>query len=495
MAPNQIMLFGLSVDEAVPADSDVRALSEVMDNLDWARVESGYFETGCPAYPPRVLAKILAYAYSKGVRSSRKIEELVENDKRYIWLAGGLRPDHNTLARFRKSRWSELLGLYGDTVRVSCELGLVFLRVVSEDGSKIRAAASTKSVYGESRVSRELAVVEKVMREAEEVDRAEDEQYGQSNGRELPDHLKDAAKRKQKLEEIGQKLKESKKSAIVTSEPESRVMMSRDGKLPCYNLQAAVDAESQIIVGVRLTQSETDHGGLAGIIAEVESNTGLSPGVSLADSGFSDEETLKWLDESGREALIPIQEQPQSAKRNDLFCSKCFVLDESKDVVICPAGRELAYTLTTRTDSGTYRVYAAKGCKSCSFQKECVGSTKGSKRIRINEIENLREQMRQKLKSEEGQALFALRKQTVEPVFGQIKTNLGFDRLLLRGFEGALAEVALICMVHNLLKCVRKARSMANAAAAAARLGFVLALAGRPGRMLLPGSQPSYAYR
>jgi transposase len=99
MTPTQVLMFPVSVDEAVPRNCDVRILGEVMDLLDWSEFEAGYSETGCPAYPPQVLAKVLVYGYSKGRRSSRALEDAVKNDKRYIWLAGGLQPDHCTIAR------------------------------------------------------------------------------------------------------------------------------------------------------------------------------------------------------------------------------------------------------------------------------------------------------------------------------------------------------------------------------------------------------------
>ena len=88
MSPTQLLMFPVSIEEAVPKDSDVRVLSDAMDMLDWSAFESGYSETGCPPYPPKVLAKILVYGYSKGIRSSRALEDAVKNDKRYIWLAG-----------------------------------------------------------------------------------------------------------------------------------------------------------------------------------------------------------------------------------------------------------------------------------------------------------------------------------------------------------------------------------------------------------------------
>ncbi|MGC8863832.1 MAG: transposase, partial [Armatimonadota bacterium] len=105
--PEQMWLLPPSLDEMVPEGSDVRVLSEVMDHLDWSALEKQSCGPGRPAYPPRVMAKILVYAYSKGMRSSRKIEELVECDIRYMWLAGGLRPDFHTIARFRREKFDE----------------------------------------------------------------------------------------------------------------------------------------------------------------------------------------------------------------------------------------------------------------------------------------------------------------------------------------------------------------------------------------------------
>ncbi len=473
MPPSQMLMFPQSVEESIPLDSDVRALSEVMDSLDWSMMMGSYSQTGCPPYPPKVLAKILAYAYSKGIRSSRKIEELVDNDKRYMWLAGGLKPDHNTIARFRKEKWSELTALFEDSVRVCAAAGLVFLNAVSNDGSKVLARASKRSIYDQSRLKREMDAAEKVLQEADEVDRAEDQLYGSGNGRQLPDELKDAAVRKAKIEQSAKRLKESKRNSVVASEPDSRVMKTTSGKRPAYNLQAAVDSHSQVIVGMKLTQSESDHGLLPEMVRQVETNTGLSPDVVLGDCGFSDEATLKWLDERKQEALIACKEHPGESKRNDLFCSKCFLGDEHRDVLICPAGRRLGFQGEYKTGSGMYRQYAATGCRSCSFHKECVGNRRGSRRVMISAISHLRRRMIEKLASPDGKKTFALRKQTVEPVFGQIKRNMRFDRFLLSGLEGASAEVALICMVHNLRKCGRKARATATLALRGAKNAFV----------------------
>lgn len=459
MHPNQLMLFGQSVEGALPEDSDVRIFAEMMGYLDYSSLESKYSDLGCPAYPPDILAKVLAYAYSKGIRSSRKIEEVLLVDVRFIWLAGGLKPDHNTLARFRKSSSSELECLFKDSVKLCMRAGLVFLNSVSTDGTKIVAAASRKRIYDNERLEREMKRVEKILQEAEEADRIEDESYGSGNGREMPDELKNAHIRKEKLKEIARQLEESKSKNVVSSDPDSRVMKTRShGKCPAYNLQASVDAQTQVIVAMELTQSESDFGFLPSMTAQIEENTGMSPDISLADTGYCDEATLKWIEESKRDVLMPPKEQPQEAKRNDLFASKCFVKDDMRDVLICPASRELRFLSEQRLGSGNYRQYSSKGCRDCSFHKQCCGKN-ANRRINVSVVAHIRQDMCDRLKTDEGKEQYSLRQETAEPVFGQIKSNKGFTRLLLHGRVGAIAETALMCMVHNITKCVSHAET------------------------------------
>jgi transposase len=460
MDPSQVVLFSQSVEDALPSESDVRGFSDVMGCLDYSVIESKCSERGCPPYPPSVMARILGYAYSKGVRSSRKIEEMLKVDVRFMWLAGGLKPDHNTVSRFRKENWRELEGLFKDSVRVCTEAGLVFLNVVATDGTKIAAAASKRRVCSQSKLERQLAAVEKILQEADEVDRAEDELYGSGTGSDLPEHLVDAKARKAKLEEIAKRLRESKRRTVVETDPDARVMLTTDGKRPAYNLQASVDHENQIIVAMELSQSENDLGKLPEMVNEIQSNTGLSPDVSLADRGYSNEDTLRWLEESKHYALMPLQEHPQES-RTDLFASKCFIPGDERDVLICPAGRELVFKSEHRKGSGTYRRYYARGCRNCSFHGECVRRGTANRCVSVSVVATQRKQMRERLAGPAGRELYALRQEIVEPVFGHIKSNLGFERFLLWGMEGATAESALICMAHNVTKCAAKAAATA----------------------------------
>lgn len=467
--PSQLMLYGRSVDESVPYDCDVRGFADVMSCLDYSALESKLSDVGCPPYPPAVMVMILCYAYSKGMRSSRKIESLLNFDVRFMWLAGGLKPDHNTIARFRKSNHSELKGLFVEIVRLCCECGLVSLSVVSVDGSKMLAAASRKQVYSQARLDREMAVVERILREADEMDRAEDEQDGDWPDEKLPDNMLDAKARKAKLEVIAKQLAETSGEYVVASEPDSRVMKTSDGKRPAYNLQACVDAENQVIVAMELTQAVNDYGQMPRMASAVEANTGMIPDVLVADAGYPDEETLLWAEDYKSDVLMPVSRHWREAERDDLFASERFEFDEERDVLICPAGRELTFRGEYWTGHGFYRRYECCECKSCSFRSECVSKDRGNRRISISATEPLRRKMRQKLKSEEGKRLYRLRSQTVEPVFGQCKSNRGMSRFLAHGCEGAEAESSLMNMCHNMLKMMNNAVAMAHIVSVSAR--------------------------
>ncbi|MCX6619276.1 MAG: transposase, partial [Acidobacteria bacterium] len=289
MAPTQVVMFPVSIEDSLPPDCDVRLVGEAMEALDWRVFEASYADTGCPAYPPKVMCKILVYGYSKGIRSSRALEEAAKHDRRYIWLAGGLQPDHSTLARFRKEHEAWFKQVYRATVRLCTEAGLVLLNTVATDGSKIPARASKRALYDTTRLAKEMAAIDQILAEAEAADRAEEELYGEGTNGKLPQQLVDAKRRRDKLAEIAGRLAESGRKSVAASEADCRVMKTTQGLRPSYNAQLTVDTASGVIVAAELTQQETDNGQLAEQLEQVAENVGCRPDVVLADTGYSDE--------------------------------------------------------------------------------------------------------------------------------------------------------------------------------------------------------------
>jgi len=175
-----------------------------------------------------------------------------------------------------------------------------------------------------------------------------------------------------------------------------------------------VDAESQVIVAMDLTQAENDFGALPGMATRVADVTGMSPDTMLADGGYVDEETLRWTEECSSDVLMPVSRHWRESRReaNDLFANRCFMLDEERDVLICPAGRELTFRGEYHSASGGYRRYQARDCRSCSFYRQCVADSLKGKRISLSVVEPQRAKMREKLKNPDSKRRYDLRKQS-----------------------------------------------------------------------------------
>lgn len=450
---HQLVLMPQSLDEMVGQQEPVRLLSEVMDRLDYSRLESSYPGGGCPAYPPRLLVKVLTLAYSMGQRSSRKIAEALRVDLRYVWLAEGLKPDFRTLARFRQEKGEYLGELFEQSVRLCQEAGLVVLGHVAIDGTKVESVAGSHSLWGRRRIEQERETIRRILEEAEEADRLEDEELGDSDGTTLPEHLRDADARKRRVDEAEKRLRQSGKKVISTTEPESRPMRTSRGVRMSYNVQAAVDSSSQVVVGLSVTADENDRHQLGTMLGEVYKNTGCKPSVVIADKGYYCAANMTILDEREQAGAVSVPKLPPRCKRPDRYNIDCFIYDQIGDTYRCPAGKLLTFRQTTKKGNSTYRLYKCAQCRGC-LHRELCGVRKGGKRLDIHVANALRAKMERFLATDAGKAATVLRKQVVEPVFGQAKENRRFRRFVLRGLKGASIESALVFLVHNVFKVV-----------------------------------------
>jgi hypothetical protein len=353
-----------------------------------------------------------------------------------------LEPDHATLARFRRERAQWLRQVYRETVRLCAQAGLVLLELAATDGSKIAARSSRRSLYDDKRSEQEQQLIERILAEAEEADSDEEAEALRRT----------AAKREHKRARAVELQAEQGVKNVSLTEPESRIMKTKEGLRPAYNGQLTVDSAQGVIVAAEVIQQASDAGQLVPQLEQLGENLGLVPDEVLADTGYSDEGTLSWLAEQQQAALIPAKEHPQEAKRKDLFASRCFDYDDAQDVLVCPAGRRLSFRAIKQGGSGSYRIYTAeRSCRDCSFCGDCVKSKKkASRSIWVSVIAPLRARMREKLNSSAGRARYRLRQQLVERVLANLKRNLEMDRFSVSGYSAVSGEWWLICSVHNL---------------------------------------------
>ena len=431
---DEAQLLPASVQDYVPRDHLSRLIvALVREELDLSAIAGSYRSVlGQPPFDPRMMTALLLHGYASGIYSSRRIARAASERADFMMIVAGDPPDFRTVSEFRRRHLGALAALFVQVLRLCEKAGLVKLGHVALDGTKIKANASKHKAMSYARMKKreaELeAEVDRWLKAAEAADREEDKLHGKRRGDEMPDWVADKQKRLQKIREAKAAL-EAESAAAAEEEmrrreqaeearktegrkkngktpappkaepegkaqrnftdPESRILKTKDGYIQGYNAQAAVDAQAQIIVAQSLTNSMSDQDQLVPLIDGIEDNLGRKPKEASADAGYCSEANLAAL-----------------------------------------AEREVgAYLATGRA------------------KHPAEGRPKGP----------LVRAMRDKLKRAGRRTRYRLRKQVVEPVFGQIKQARGFRQFLLRGIEKVKAEWALICTAHNLTKLTRPA--------------------------------------
>ncbi|MFZ5646786.1 MAG: IS1182 family transposase [Bacillota bacterium] len=439
---NQIYLFPPAPQEWLPKNHIIFFISDLVDNLDLTAIEKEYERDsrGQPPYHPALMTKILFYAYCRGIFSSRKIAAAVYEEVAFVVLAGGNRPDFRTINEFRRRHIKSLPGIFAQILKLCEKAGLVGLKHASLDGTKINANASKHKAMSYGRMKTEEQRLEKeikkLLEKANHIDLKEDKLYGRDRkGDELPEELAYQETRLAKIKEAKAALEEEARLAREEdnkknkndndknddppvlpkgkvrykkktgepddkaqrnfTDPESRIMMNSDKAfVQAYNAQAVVDSKSQIILAGEVTNQAADSQHLPMMMEKTKNNIGCYPRELSADAGYFSQDNLNWL-HGKTDSYIP--------------------------------GEKMKHNSTPEP--------APKG--------------------RIPVDLPLPDRMRRKLRTKAGIEKYGLRKQTVEPVFGQIKEIRGFRRFLLRGLEKVRGEWLLLCLTHNILKLYR----------------------------------------
>ena len=447
---SQLMLLPPSVDDFVDDNDPVRIVDEIIDSMDHSELISQYSGGGAPAYDPITMLKVIIFGYCEGIRSSRKLDAALSQDLRFMYLAQMSRPDFRTIARFRRMNNAAIRKAFEETVRLGFEMNLVLLKHVSLDGTKIEANVSGKHTYKKERLDAALENVgnwvSDILDQAQKVDEQEDNLYGDCRGDELPKRLSSALRRKKILERAKRHLEQTGSNTVCATDLESRVMKTRCGNRPAYNCQAVVDKENQIIVAAGVVQDETDHHQMPAMMQQVQELTGRKPDCVTMDAGYFSNETLRYGNDNSLNIYVP----DNDAQRGKIG----FEWDQTNDEYICPCGHRLVYAITRQKCDRIYRIYR-HSCASCSMRSSCCGSKSRVKELWRRVNGELEEEMAQKMSTDEAKSIYKLRKQIIEPVFGNLKENNKMRRLLLRGLKGAEIEYLLSCVAHNIGKIGR----------------------------------------
>lgn len=449
---HQMQMFPPSVRSLLEDDHLCLVVDDVVKILDLSCLYQKVCPEGNPAYHPAMMLKILFYSYATGIFSSRKIAKAMCENIAFIYLGAWQQPDFRTISDFRKNNLKELKELFVQIVMLCKHMGMIKLGHVSIDGTKVKANASDAKTYDSKRFEKEI---KRLLDQADAVDHHEDQQYGaDQSGDGLPASTRNQHDRISTLKQLQQKLTESKKEKINTTDADAAFMKTTKGIKTSYNAQAAVDQENQVIIATDVTNQPADVKQLIPMIDQAEQNASDCIDTCSADSGYSSGENLKILENRSVEAYIPDRDYQAQArgKKQGPFHKNEFVYDEPRDLYICPEGEELVFChLQKLNDKESLRIYQCKRYRQCQFFGQCTTNDNG-RTISRHPYEKQLKQMREKLDSDQGKAIYGLRKHIVEPVFGQIKSVIGFTSFLLRGLQKVKGEFNLVAIAHNLRK-------------------------------------------
>ena len=481
-------MFPPSLTDFLGPEDEVHIFAEVTAHLDVSHLNSDFSGMGQHPYHPLMLLRLLMWGMANRIFSTRQIEVLTHRDVSYIYLAGGQRPDFRSLARFRRRNAPEIEKLFKQTVILCVRLGMVNLAHIALDGTKFKANTSKHKAmsYGrmkqaEERLKKEI---EDLMRQAEAMDKEEDEQFGEANnGYHLPEELQRREHRLEKISRLKEELEAEKRkeqglpegvSPLIEDKEqrsfadyEGRIMPMKSGGFDyAYNGQAATDEEQGVVVAADLTNQAADTGHLPGIVDQVKE---LREGLEIsaedqqtemsADSGYfsaanirAEGEGIELLIASGRENKEPQGE----TEGNRIYPLSRFDYDKNADMWRCPDGRFLVRQMETPVSdsSGFYR-YTCLGCDGCKLRQHCLKPRQDQRVLEVSGDQLLHGEMRARLKQPEKQAIYHKRKWVAEQTMGQIKESLGFRGVTVRGEQYARAQWLMVCAVHNVMKAVR----------------------------------------
>jgi len=504
----QPSLLPPSLDELIPAQHLVRVVNRVVDELDIEPLLAKYKGGGTSSYHPRMMLKVIVYAYTQKVYSSRKIEKGLWENIGFMWISGGNKPDFHTINNFRGETMKEAVRkVFASMMEFLVEEGYVKMENYFVDGTKVGADSNPHKVVWAKKTKRYKEKlqkqIEELLNEIERVNECENEEYGEENLEELGEKSAiTAEKLKQKVAEINAQLKDvpqaqALKKAVKKLEQEDLPRLEKyeeqerllDGRnsysktdpdasslrmkedraarkplaRPAYNVQ--MGTEGQFVVGYSIHQQADDTSCFIPHMQQQAFPQGKQFKNGSGDAGYGSEENYAYLEKLGMGNYFKYntfhQEQHPPRKpellEKRLFQSTYFPYDQEKDEFLCPAQNRMVYVETQPYKSkndfrSERRVYECLHCATCALKSKCT-KAKGNRQMQVGfELRRYRQQAKDNLLSEQGIALRQLRSIEPETVFGDIKHNMGFRRFMLRGLKKVDVEWGLVCMAHNLRK-------------------------------------------
>ena len=459
----QITLFPQSIDEYIGEEHPVRAYDTFIEVLNPHEIdlEIDPHKVGNSAYDPKTMLKLLVYGYSYGIKGSRKLERAVHENLAFIWLMGGLKPDHKTISEFRKNNKKALKLVLRQCARMCIKLDLIEGNILFIDGTKIRANASRGKNYTKEQYQGKLKDIDiRIEKLLEECDRIDEEEKEDGSLVKMKEELIDQRNLRERIKGIltefetkGDLTKDGVQRTVNQTDPDSALMRSIHGSHASYNAQTVVDDKNGLIIHADAVSETKDINQLSEQVQQAEEAMEKSCEVVCADAGYSNTKELEKLDGKDIKVVVPSQRQALHQPEKP-FSKSQFTYNAEENCYYCPEGNSLIYsTQDTRGEQLVYRIKDANLCRQCKHFGICTNARQGRKIYRLAR-EELKEKIERQFNEPESQEIYVRRKTRAEHPFGHIKHNLGIRNFLLRGREGAKAEISIGATCFNIARMI-----------------------------------------
>lgn len=491
----QNLLLPPSFEEMIPSTHPVRVVAQIVDSIDIQPIIDKYPGGGASSYYPRMLLKVLIYGYLCNYYSSREIEQAIKSNIHFMWLSGMSFPDHNTINRFRGERLKDVLkNVFTQVVDLLIEAGLVDLKEVYLDGTKIEANANRYTFVwantiktNKAKISRQLeelwSYTEQVAKEEledttpttfQEVDaekvkktisKIDDALQGKKVDKKVKEKLKRVKrnwpKTLEKYEEQ-EKLLNGRKSCSKT-DPDASFMRMKEDHLHNSQLKAAYNVQfstqDQFVLNYTVHQNASDTTTLKDHVESYKHDLKKVPDNIVADAGYGSEENYDYLDKQEIGAYIKygsFDNEKQKSKK-DPFQQDYLYYNETEDCFYCPMGQRMTKKRVEKRETATgyqqeYAIYQAENCTGCPLRGLC-NKDKENRKISVNHnLRKYKKITKLVLLSEQGLTYMHQRAPDVEGTFGNVKENHRFRRFYLRGIEKVEIETGLLAISQNIRK-------------------------------------------
>ncbi len=515
-------LLPQSLEELIPETHLVRTINRTIAQMDLASIIRAYPGGGASSYHPEMLLKVIAYAYTQRLYSSRQIAKALRENIHCRWLSGGNEPDFRTINRFRSSRLKGALNeVFTSLIEILTEAKLVRLQDYFLDGTKIEANANKYSFVWKKAVQKNKAGVRKkvkdLLRHIDEVEKEENEAYGDKDLAEMGEESEVTPELiRRKVQELNERLKKlNEKAPLKPKTRKARTLAKakktleedclkrleryqkqealfgtrnsfsktdtdatfmrmkedhmRNGQLKAgYNVQ--MGTERRYILHYSIHHRPTDTATLPEHMRALKERLGRMPDRVIADAGYGSEANDEYLEGEGIEAYVKYNQYELQKKRSfgkQIFRLENLPYDAAHDRYTCPAGVHLTFvgeesSVSENGYRSRRRLYEAENCDGCALREQCHKS-QYNRRIRVSHrLAALQARARERLDSDQGQSLRRQRYTDVETVFAQIKHNRGFRRFFLRSRDKVHIEYGLVSLAHNLANLHNDSRRTAR---------------------------------